>query len=113
VTTAEATHVVQILSAGFPRDAIEVETAAVWIGEIARLGRPDAAVEAARLIIRIADRFPSFKEYRDTYRSTLDRMNVGREVEKPDDSVEPDAETRQWFDRQQRTGWQGVTKDMS
>lgn len=74
MTTAEAGQALAYLNAAFPRDALEPESAAVWVREIAELKNPEAALEAAKLIGRGSDRFPTIKEFRQAYRQAADRM---------------------------------------
>lgn len=112
MTREHAAAVVAILNAGYPRDAIEGDTRDVWIGEVARLHRADAAVEAARTIIRQSDRFPTVQSFIATYRQAADRLNVGKEIEPPDDSVPPPPETLAWFAERNEKGWGDVLRDM-
>lgn len=81
MTEEEAGNVVAYLNAGFPRDALEPETAAIWIREVEALARYDAAKETAQKCVRETDRFPTVKEFRTTYRQTVERINAGRELE--------------------------------
>lgn len=71
---SEAAHVMKILVAGFPRETLEPETVALWIRELDALDSPTAATEAALITVRSADRFPSIKEFRWTYRATARKL---------------------------------------
>ena len=62
MTGAEAGRVVSMLNAYFPRDALEPESMAVWVQEVARLTSYDDAVAAARTIGRTGDRLPHVSE---------------------------------------------------
>lgn len=106
MTKAQAGRALAILNAGFPRDAVEPETAAVWVDEIGRLADAEAAEEAARTCIRGGDRFPSLREFRTTYRAAHDRRIAGRQIEEPqEDKIPPPPELRAMMAR-------GVLKDI-
>lgn len=113
MTREHAAAVVAILNAGYPRDAIEGDTRDVWIHEIARLHRGDAAIEAARTIIRQGDRFPTMQAFLATYRQTAARLAVGREIEPADDSVPPPPETLAWYAERNEKGWGDVLRDVT
>lgn len=91
MTLEQAGQVVGWLNAAFPRDALEAESAAIWITEVAELPHYDAALDAAKRIGRNGDRFPSLKEFRQAYRQAFDRQISGRELDAPDDGVPPPA----------------------
>lgn len=67
MTPEQAGKALGILTAGFPRDALEPESAQLWIAEVALLTSPEVAIEAARLVVRSGDRFPTVKEFRQVY----------------------------------------------
>ena len=52
---AEAKLALQILVAGFPREAVEPETAAIWARELCALESGEAARRAALTIVRSGD----------------------------------------------------------
>lgn len=112
MTAAEAAAVIGILNAGYPREALEGDTRAVWVNLTTKLSSAAAAREAAVKIIEGSPRFPSYHEFRETYKTAVAKLAVGHEIEQADDSVPPDPETHEWFERMQRSGWQGVTKDI-
>lgn len=70
----DAGDVLAYLNAGFPRDALEPESAMVWIREIEELPSYTAALNAAKTIVRNGDRLPTIKEFREAYRIERDRM---------------------------------------
>lgn len=74
MTPREAGQAVAVLNAYFPREALEPETVAVWVEEIRELASPELAVAAARTCGRGLDRFPTIREYLDTYRRLRDRQ---------------------------------------
>lgn len=80
MTIEEAGHVVAYLNAAFPRDVLEPESAAIWIREVSELHSYDAGLEAAKLIGRNGERFPTIREFRLTYRNVWDRIKP-RELE--------------------------------
>lgn len=83
MTTAEAGQVLAFLNAAFPRDALEPESAAIWVREIASLRDATAAQAAARTIGRNGDRFPTLKEFRATYRTEHETLMSGRQLAEP------------------------------
>ena len=98
-TTDEAGKALAYLNAAFPRDALEPESAAIWVAEIEELGHAPSALEAARTIGRNGDRFPTLREFRQAYRAAFDRFMAGRAVEAADDSVPPPPEARAMMER--------------
>lgn len=81
MTFEDAGRVVGWLNAAFTRDALEQESFAVWVSEVAELPSFDAAMDAAKRIGRNGDRFPTLKEFRGAYRQAFDRLLAGRELE--------------------------------
>lgn len=71
----EVAVVMKVLVAGFPREALEPETVALWGHELARLPNGDAARDAAFTIVRSSSKFPSFREFRQTYRASAARLS--------------------------------------
>lgn len=67
----DATRVLAILNAGFPFDALEPESVALYRSEIALLADADVATKAAHRIVRGQDRFPSMREFRHAYHVEL------------------------------------------
>ncbi len=94
---SEAAHVMKILVAGFPREAIEPETAALWIREFDSLESPVAAAEAAVTIVRSGDRFPTIREFRQAYRATARLLAPPALEEGPREPMPVDART--WLER--------------
>lgn len=92
MTVEEAGEAVAYLNAAFPRDALEPESFQIWVTEVASLGHAGSGLEAAKMIGRNGDRFPTIKEFRQAYRQAFDRFMAGREIEAPDDSVPPPPE---------------------
>ena len=81
MTVEEATRAVAYLNAYFPNESVEPETFRVWVEEVVMLRHPEQAMEAARLIGRGGNRFPSMREFRETYRQQVERMPRPREIE--------------------------------
>lgn len=74
MNVADAGRAVAVLNACFIDTALEPESVAVWVDEIARLQNPDAAIEAARMCGRNGDRFPTMRQYLAVYRGVAERM---------------------------------------
>lgn len=114
MTPQEAGRAVAYLNAVFPREALEPETVAVWVDEIARLANPDAALEAARQIGRADKRFPALVDYLDTYR----RVARLREPKRPQieavtsgPRVVP-ADVKAWLRERGAADWNAVLRDV-
>ncbi len=67
MTKEQAGHVLGVLNAGFPRDALEEPSALLWLSEVGMLSDYQVALETAHQIVREGDRFPLVKEFRWTY----------------------------------------------
>lgn len=100
----QATHVVAYLNAGFPRDTLEPESFAIWVGEVMDLPSGEAGLDAAKVCVRGGDRFPTIREFRTAYRQAFDRMMAGRELEAPIVVAQPPAEFIELWDRVKREG---------
>ncbi len=72
---AEAVQVVQVLAAGFPHEALEPETVALWTYELCVLESADAARDAAMTIVRSGDKFPTLRQFRVAYRQASERLS--------------------------------------
>lgn len=105
---AEATHAVAYLNAGFPRDTLEPESFAIWVGEVMELPHAASALDAAKVCVRQGDRFPTIKEFRTAYRQAFDRHMAGRELEAPDDGVPPPPEAVEAMRRMMDDGLKSV-----
>lgn len=99
MNNSDAANIVAYLNAGFPRDALEAESTAIWITEVADLAHPQAGLDAARSIVRGGDRFPTIREYRQAYRAAFDRLIAGRALEEPYEAVPPPPEAAATLDR--------------
>ncbi len=92
MTGEQASQVVAVLCAGFPNQALEEETLAFWISEIALLRDGGVALDAARKTAREQDRFPSLKDFRHTYRSIAEperaQVRAIEEAQRPTRLVE-------------------------
>lgn len=92
MTSQQAAAVVAVLNAGFPRESMEPASIALYVSEIALLVDGQAGIEAARLTVRQAERFPTIKEFRQTYRSVAEarRAEVPALPEEPRFTVVPE-----------------------
>ncbi len=100
----QATHVVAYLNAGFPRDTLEPESFAIWVGEVMDLPSGEAGLDAAKVCVRGGDRFPTIREFRTAYRQAFDRMIAGRELEAPIVVAPPPQDFIALWDRVKREG---------
>jgi len=69
MTRQQAAQVVAILTAGFPNDVLEAVSVDLYVQELALLQDPVVGIEAARVVVREGDRFPSLKAFRQVYHS--------------------------------------------
>lgn len=97
MTGEEAGKVMAILNAGFPREAVEPETLAVWMAEMIELQHKPAR-SAARTVIRNGERFPTFHEFKVAYRAAATRLAPPAILAAPE-STEMTIDAREWIDR--------------
>ncbi len=74
MTRDQATAVISILNAGFPRETIEPQTAQLWINYLQDLDHPDAALNVAKGFVFNGDRWPTIREFRQAYASEQERL---------------------------------------
>ena len=108
----DATEIVAYLNAAYPREALESETARVWVGEIAELKNAEAAREAAKLIARNDERFPSLAAFRRTYRQQADRLAPKAIEEAPFERAPLDDDVQQWLADRGLRGFDGVLRSV-
>lgn len=70
----QAGEIMAILTAIFYRETIERETVAWWVDQISRLDNYRAAFSVAEGFGLNADRFPSFREFKQAYQAENDRL---------------------------------------
>lgn len=100
MTQAEARRVVAYLNAVFPRESIEPETFAVWVGDLMELGDGDLALEVARGIGRTADRFPTLASFRAEYRIARQQRSDARGLPQPEfEAAPPPPEAAEMLER--------------
>ena len=92
MTNGAASQIVALLDACFPSMRLPPESAVLFTQEIALLQDADTGLDAARLIARQGDRFPSIAEFRRVYRSVNEsRPRTRAELEEgPRYSVVPE-----------------------
>ncbi len=78
MTGKQASEAVAVLAAAFPAMSLEPPSVALFTSEIALLHDGDLAMEASRTIARSGDRFPTIKEFRQTYHACVARRRAGQ-----------------------------------
>ena len=70
---SESERITVTLLRAFPRDTLSNEQVQTFAGEVSLLTDPSVAQDAAVEILRNADRFPTIKEFRETYKAVNER----------------------------------------
>lgn len=68
MTRDDALTVLGLLNAGFPSEALEEPTVALWLAMLMEMADAEAATNAALAIVKTGQRFPSIADFRQVYR---------------------------------------------